>query len=67
MDMENTQLTGYVPNCLPKGRGSIVYQIPDNVSLAPLILLMEELPLFLEDVRIARQAYESRVALFRNQ
>ena len=33
----------------------------------PQALLMEELPLFLEDVRIARAAYESRVALFRNK
>jgi 3-deoxy-7-phosphoheptulonate synthase len=30
----------------------------------PQALLMEELPLFLEDVRIAREAYEKRVALF---
>jgi 3-deoxy-7-phosphoheptulonate synthase len=30
----------------------------------PQALLLEELPLFLEDVKIARQAYEKRVALF---
>jgi len=30
----------------------------------PQALLMEELPLFLEDVRIAREAYQKRVALF---
>jgi 3-deoxy-7-phosphoheptulonate synthase len=30
----------------------------------PQALLMEELPLFLEDVRIAREAYEKRVVLF---
>lgn len=30
----------------------------------PQALIMEELPLFLEDVRIAREAYEQRVKLF---
>ncbi len=30
----------------------------------PQALLMEELPLFLEDIRITRDAYEKRVALF---
>ena len=29
----------------------------------PQALLIKELPLFLEDVRIARQAYEQRVEL----
>ncbi|MBS4097000.1 MAG: 3-deoxy-7-phosphoheptulonate synthase [Sulfuricella sp.] len=33
----------------------------------PQALLMEELPLFLEDVRIAREAYLKRVALYRGK
>jgi 3-deoxy-7-phosphoheptulonate synthase len=31
----------------------------------PQALLLAELPYFLEDVQIARQAYEKRLALFR--
>jgi 3-deoxy-7-phosphoheptulonate synthase len=40
------------------------HPVPNKALVdGPQALLLKELPLFLEDVRIAREAYEQRVAL----
>jgi len=43
------------------------HPVPEKALVdGPQALLMEELPLFLEDVRIAREAYEKRCALMKD-